>query len=1773
MKHSTQNRILSIFLAVLLAFGSVQFPVNSVETDESTQTDTSTNGQLQYDYDTLKITRNGAQLSRLELLSHEKIELSADGVSADADYQWQVEHPEQDDVWVNIYDGTEKTISVTLALMENVLRADGTARLRCRAYTEDYAYLTAPLTVQLLSQQETASVTDQPKTSNNSGVQTAAEETSDVAEYVTVEVHYVKYKLREDFDPTQCPEKQDLAVYAQGFMIEDGEAYGAYVATLLKGSAMAQITVTNPVLVGYDVVWDEQQTGARMEKDAVIIEACDSAEAKSFTVKYYPAQVNYTVHYYFQNIYDDKYVEDTTLQAPLTKQGYTGTRPDITVTHMAFDGFTSLYYEPDIIAADGSTVFHVYYERNYYLMEFDCNGGYGTDTVYVRYGTYISVPNPVKSGYVFAGWDLVETGEANPPALGTDQDGDGRMDGDGNEDLLPSTMPCYNSAYKALWTEANTTYSVAYWIDNGDGTKTYIGSQTIGAISGTTAIGTDDLTADTIICGKHSHDDTCYACGIVGHIHHTHTFDDCIKDLGFTYYTEVNNDADEQAIDDANNNDNTDSDPNAVYFYFIQTDNDKLLARVWPKILIGGTYYNVDGPASQNRLEEWVDGDLISEGKIDYNGTTYYAYKYKAKVTCGMEPCAGTDECALTEHNHETSNCVLSCGQEEHTHSDKCKALDRPYMSFVSGETKTVEGDGSTVVNVYYEYKTYTFKFYYGKEVNGQFFVPGGNTWGFAGDVNDMSKQLAAVSNWGAVAKPTLNTTLFRSDTYDEYSVSNETGKYYYISLSAKYGEDISQTWPANPFNPVETDGTFTHGNYAYFSAWNVDANTKYGKTYTNKTLKGNYQKLDDLLLIDGDTTELHYLAFWENGALGVGWNQPHKWIYNIYIPSADGTYQREDYGYVEEASQKSQGALDPLQYVLETGATFPSIDTKYSLYGQYTLYDDNENDYTNTGAFSPYCGQTPTALEGYKLAYHIVKDLGEYDSTYHLHTYQIDFYYEVNRHDLKFWNHNDWLGDGSGATTADGEQGIPYGMSLKPYSAVGNYLTYPAGLEPGAYEFAGWYDNNVVFNDDTKVDWYTLTMPDSDLTVYAYWKPVERDVYFYLTYDNMADHLEEIAKNPDNPPNPAGYTWATTDVNGNQVTYPITVSHGDLLGTAYSYHPERWEDTNGNGVWDEGEEKYTFVGWFYLDEDGKKRFAPDTMEVKDDLHLFAEWQSGIDTGYKVEYVLQSEATIDEMVYPAGTTLADPTEGHITAGRTKTFTAKAGTELLTEFQGASLFPTVNTHSLLMGADPNGNTYQFQYVVDETVWYKVRYLSKIDGTKLHEEYVTSTGNAIITEKFVPIEGYVPEHFYITKVLASDGDTGSKDSVIEENVITFYYIPNTGEALYNVEYYKKNLLTGEYEQVQSETVKDKVNEEITPLSIQQNKFIGYAFTNAERVTYKQAGVDENGKVTYTETVEELPKTDTELTGILTADGLVFKLYYDPITYPYRIEYQDTEGNRLGYVDPADNTFDESCTESRAPFGTVVTHEAPESITVNDKVYTLVSEETKSMDIRVEEDEKTSADCTSNVMVFVYTLKQIAIYYHAVCTVEGVVGGAVSQSHEFMTSNLIGSNALPYEGFRFEGWYSDEACTVTVSGGQHLNPKNLVIDETVDEVHYYALFAPITLTIKKDGTNINSGDSFLFSIVGQDSNNNHINLIVSVQGTGSVTINCIPTGKYVITELTDWSYQYTPDDAVKSVVVQESGTNTVTFTNTYKGSDWLGGENSKENVFVWNEGEDSN
>ena len=176
-------------------------------------------------------------------------------------------------------------------------------------------------------------------------------------------------------------------------------------------------------------------------------------------------------------------------------------------------------------------------------------------------------------------------------------------------------------------------------------------------------------------------------------------------------------------------------------------------------------------------------------------------------------------------------------------------------------------------------------------------------------------------------------------------------------------------------------------------------------------------------------------------------------------------------------------------------------------------------------------------------------------------------------------------------------------------------------------------------------------------------------------------------------------------------------------------------------------------------------------------------------------------------------------------------------------------------------------------------------------------------------------------------------------------------------------------------------------------------------------------------------------------------------------------------------------------------------------------------------------------------------------------------VSETVMVESGTAVGSTPAAASGFKFVGWYKDEACTEAVNAGwvtdNMLTPdktKNYGTAESpvmgYEAATYYAKFdyAVADLTIKQVGEIADVNQTFIYVVTGGDLPGSGIK--VAVKGNSSVTIKNLKIGSYTVTEETNWNWRCGTTGGSQSIILQGAQTNEVRFTNTVSNSKWLSG-----------------
>ena len=189
------------------------------------------------------------------------------------------------------------------------------------------------------------------------------------------------------------------------------------------------------------------------------------------------------------------------------------------------------------------------------------------------------------------------------------------------------------------------------------------------------------------------------------------------------------------------------------------------------------------------------------------------------------------------------------------------------------------------------------------------------------------------------------------------------------------------------------------------------------------------------------------------------------------------------------------------------------------------------------------------------------------------------------------------------------------------------------------------------------------------------------------------------------------------------------------------------------------------------------------------------------------------------------------------------------------------------------------------------------------------------------------------------------------------------------------------------------------------------------------------------------------------------------------------------------------------------------------------------------------------------------------------EGSGALSIGSENVFAVSGSAnGSMATVNKGYKFIGWFLDEACSRPVPA-EWVDAETLMIVPQNDGVWtsnsvYYAKIDPdvSSLTIVTQGVSAaDEGQVFIYRIKGRSSNVKDIDFIVTVTGDGTAVISDLAIGEYTVIELTDWSFRYTVVNAEKDISLAVDGQkNVVTFGHIRSENRWLDGNDSTINVF---------
>lgn len=1629
-----------------------------------------------------QITLDGESVRTVTLPEGERLTVRAEHAATllPVSYQWQILSDTKAGQWVDIYDGTARELTLSYALVQSLLDVSGSAYVRCALSVAGDERFSDPLCVTVAY--------GAPYAEGRAAVQAAA-----------------AVPAADD-----VPEEKLISVTINYLDAVSGlPIYSPYTGRVDVSVEAYQTTVVSPTYLGYAPYYNSKDPAAAFvagqepdTPDAASVIELDiplgyTGDTVVVNVYYKAIAVPYAVRFFFQNIYDDEYTENAGLYTLKTAKTGTLISNEMLISLVdpeATKGFTKRYHHPEAVAADGSSVFECHYDRNYRILKFDADGGYGAEPIYARYGTPFLVNTPTKHGYVFAGWDLLnENGK-----------------GDGIADPLPSTIPDESQSYIALWVSADTTYSIAYWLQNADDDGySYVGMQKKAAKSGVTVYPQNDLTKTTLICGKED--------GENGH-HHSELCQP--QEFDHVLYDEEKN-AQSGALT-------------------VKGDGSSVLNVYYTRKYYTLRFiYAKEYDHEQDRDPNYDTNNDLTGDQFSVYGSSSYGFGNKDYLNWFLGKYG----------SHYSLEDLIAGLREKSRNGDGWGLID---------------GDAPPTVQ--------------DPDVDGAKYV------------------------LGVYPKPGEGCTDKNSDGVPASGDFDQFGdRYYYFELTARFGADLTELWPIDPFGPVAVkepsshidnegyknlvgeNGTKGWGNYAYLAGWNGEYKVKYSLDNSNSTVKGLYQKMDERILLgagygyadEGDqidrqiTTKAtvggtqvqsnvcYFVNFFNNGT-GIRWNKPRQWVYESYVPVFSHELDADQIALIRAAAENTDESKRTYTDEETGNVYYYHNDTVYRLYGRITTSDDNVIDAANG-----VCGQTQTGLDGFtreseSRRYELV-DNGTLDDL--RRSFIARFFYKRNTYTLTRQSYHEVIDHSSRV----------FDEPLDPVMLDGNgepvQPTYPSTLEENAYYFDGWYSSPGCFAGSEYVP--GSRMPSSNLALYAKWSPQVHTVRFFRSLDDMRRYQE------------------TKDEKIPLLTKKV--EHGLVLGGSVN------DPTDDQG--------YIFGGWFYERAGKRLAYTPLDQPVLRDMDVFAGWGSLQLQPYRIHYALH-EAENDPAwtallaaaaaeptdngaytvengtqqrtyIYLAADggfhrTVADDTDGFAYQGNARTFTPKVGqpyAQLYEEF-GNGYYPTLASHSVTMQPendkeDPRVNVFTFTYVHKEKVAYRVEYryadtnrlIDTVgDGGIVEKE----TTDGVVTERFAVVTGYIPDAFFKRLILAVEKNEDGEYVSAASNVIVFYYTKNVTSAYYAVHYMLQNLdaagddrtqVDGKFvNYTESSAHTEGIGDVGKTCEIVPQTFSGFTVQDSALVdgtTQTPLMPGEDGRSQFTITVTQ---NGTELYIFYTRNELAYKVYY----LQYGTDISDL--SKLTYTDGTSNGVLRPIVSDKARFGATVSASAAD---VSIGGMTCISALTQSITIGASE--------AQNYIIFFYTPVQVAIEYK----VWHHGGGTLNTTLEVFDAKageIKGSTATALEGYTFAGWYIDEDCTVsaeesgkgTVTGTKLLpNANRLDVMPTVNV--YYAKFLPLagSLTIeRKNGENDEGNGRQVFVYRIRAVNDPDFSLDVTIIGDGSVTVSDLPCRAYTVEQIGTWSWRYA--DKAQTVTVTADGTS-VTFGGDAAVKTWLNGNSA--------------
>ena len=537
----------------------------------------------------------------------------------------------------------------------------------------------------------------------------------------------------------------------------------------------------------------------------------------------------------------------------------------------------------------------------------------------------------------------------------------------------------------------------------------------------------------------------------------------------------------------------------------------------------GTWWYRPNG--SVNRFGNTLSADTTLYAQWEANDTDYHVVFWKQKASDAAGLADGVKEYDYVSSERRTAKTGAAVST---TTADRQKGgtANREYGYYFtynennSDTTATVDANGTTVLNVYYDRREITYNF----TSSTDFTVPG-----YTGVVDGETVTLTPDGSGGYTYQKTVTETTnipYTGTRYNTTTVRNNNNPQHYGVVAGR----------ANPVALDRRDNNRWYYDGSYFS-WG----TQYYGTHYIVSSSGSYGWVDgDMVALNADgtytttvtttttepytgevttsTTQTRSASFtglygssflnWPDlgdgrvwtVTIGSGWNAQ-----TLSLPMALTLFD-------------PQAALTPTATQTTVDFTAANYSTGYTMTvytqttdGEWTYSDDNVLTTANLGERGTWY---PTeTFEGFTVnSYQIGRTINPNgvwtpvtSSGSFSYNNNVFLRYSRNQHKIHFISQ----GDNVTGRTEQIVDGVYYDSDLSKYAEGGSEYYEPDNGNEGYY-FAGWYSD-----PDCQIPFdFNTTMPDSDITVYAKWDTYRVRVVLVPTVNNEHNDEVEFANN-----------------------------------------------------------------------------------------------------------------------------------------------------------------------------------------------------------------------------------------------------------------------------------------------------------------------------------------------------------------------------------------------------------------------------------------------------------------------------------------------------------------------------------------------------------------------------------------------------------------------------------------------------------------------------------